>query len=263
MMHELHFRCMDTEVGFWLWSRAPEAPLALEAGRRTFQACEAELSRFDPRSGLSQLNRRAGQGFQPVSPLLFELVQLALEQAGHTEGLFDPTVLGAMGRAGYPSPGSFAERPDYRRVQLGDGTVRLPAGLGLDLGGIAKGWTVDRVACDLSRWGPALVDAGGDLRALGLAWPIAVQDPFHPERDLFRLDLRDRAAATSSVGKRGRHLIDPRTGRPAETDVHTSVVLAETAVKAEVAAKVSLVLGQREGRAHLDRNRLKGWLLAS
>ena len=66
-------------------------------------------------------------------------------------------------------------------------SVSLPADLALDFGGIAKGWTVDHVALALAPLGPVLVDAGGDLRVIGAvdgeAWPIAVQDPFEPERD--------------------------------------------------------------------------------
>lgn len=249
MMHELRFPAMDTEVGLWLWSRSPLASAALEAGREMVLEYARELSRFLPDSELGRLNRAAGHGPQPVSETLHEVVRLALEHAGQSQGLFDPTVLGNV--------------IDYRRVRLGNDTIELEEGMALDLGGFAKGFIADRVAEELSPVGPVLVDAGGDLRALGLAWPIGVQDPLHPERNLAQLELRDGAAATSSVVKRGRHLIDPRTGAPMSSDVHTAVVVAPTAVQAETAAKVSLLLGREAGGRYLARQGLKGWLLSA
>lgn len=247
MMHELRFPAMDTEVGLWLWSRSPWASAALAAGREMVLGYARELSRFLPDSELGRLNRAAGQGPRPVSETLLEVVRQALEHARQSQGLFDPTVLG--------------EVVDYRLVRLGNGTIELPEGMGLDLGGIAKGFIADRVAEELSPVGPVLVDAGGDLRALGLEWPIGVQDPLHPERNLTEVKLRDAAAATSSIVKRGRHLIDPRTGAPSHSDVHTAVVIAPTAVQAETAAKVALLLGREAGGRYLARRGLKGWLL--
>lgn len=247
MMHQLRFGSMDTEVGLWLVSRAPGASAALTAARHVIEEYARALSRFRPDSELSRLNAAAGRGPQAVSPMLYEVVRVALEQARGSRGLFDPTVRGRV--------------VGFRRVTLGDGTVALPSGAELDLGGIAKGYLADRVAEQLARVGPALVDAGGDMRALGQDWPVGVRNPLSPERQLAVLRLRDQAAATSSVTKRGRHLIDPRTGQPSESDVHTAVVVAPTAVEAETAAKAALLLGRREGGRYLAERGLEGWLL--
>lgn len=285
MLHEHRFRAMNTEVGAWLWSGSLLAPAWLAEVETFFHRVEAELSRFRPGSALSRLNRAAGCGPQPVPPTLLAVLQLALQAAAASNGLFDPTVLPALQRAGYDrsfeeiaaaeqdgSPRSALPVIGWQRVLLDveAGTVALPAGMGLDLGGIAKGWVVDRAAEWLGQWGPALVDAGGDMRCVGTVdgqpWPIAVQDPFQPDRDLGILALAKGAVATSSVGgrrwRRGavvlHHLIDPRTGAPSQSDLHTVTVMAPTAVEAEVVAKVALLLGSTAAGSYVERQGCRG-----
>ncbi|MEF3274031.1 MAG: FAD:protein FMN transferase, partial [Chloroflexus sp.] len=139
-------------------------------------------------------------------------------------------------------------------------TIALPAGVRLDLGGSAKGWTAALVARQVGRRFPTLVDAGGDIaisgpRHDGSPWPIEVADPFRPEQGLDLLLVRRGAVATSGIDYRrwqrhGRwmhHLIDPRTGAPAETDLIAVTVIAPTLPMAEIAAKVVLLLGQEKG----------------
>src|SRR5207253_7452720 len=104
-----------------------------------------------------------------------------------------------------------------------------------------------------------LVNAGGDLRARGRAedgpWLAGVQDPFHPERDLTVLPVQDAAVATSSAVRRRwqmgagqrHHLIDPRTGTSAASDVAAATVVAPDAVRADVLAKVALIAGRDAG----------------
>jgi thiamine biosynthesis lipoprotein len=151
-------------------------------------------------------------------------------------------------------------------------SVDLPGDLAVDLGGIAKGWAVDHVALALAPLGPVLVDAGGDLRVVGTVdgepWPIGVQEPFTPERDRAVARLRCGALATSSIGgrrwQRGdrmlHHVIDPRTGTSADTDLHAGTVHARDAVTADVAAKVVLVLGSIAGTAYLRKRGLPALL---
>jgi thiamine biosynthesis lipoprotein len=126
----------------------------------------------------------------------------------------------------------------------------------LDLGGLAKGWTVDlaaqaAVACGLP-W--ALVNAGGDLRIAGAApaegIAIAIEDPEATSRDTFdELILTSGALATSCVTRRAwgpelHHLIDPRTGAPADTGVLQATVWAPRCVDAEIGSKVALLEGE-------------------
>lgn len=297
-LYEHHFRAMNTDVAAWLWTDTPLADPWLLEVQRCFAASEAELSRFRVTSGLSRLNAAAGQGPQRVSPTLQHVLGRALAAARDANGVFDPTVLTALQRAGYdrsfellvaqeslpPAAAScngkhtlsnHGDEPavpssGWQQVTLDpiDGTVTLPAGLGLDLGGIAKGWTVDQATERLGVHGAALVDAGGDIRVSdapgGKPWPVAIADPFDASHDLGVLHLAAGAVATSTVGRRhwqhdGRpmhHLIDPRRGEPCQSDLHTVTVLAPTAVQAEVAAKVALILGKQDGQAYLER---QGW----
>jgi len=292
-MVERRFRAMNTEIAAWVWSASPQAAGGLAGLEDRFSQVEAELSRFRPNSGLSRLNAAAGAGPQKVSPLLMAVLQRALAAAARSDGIYDPTILQAIRAAGYdrsfeqlagapsagpettPAAGASGRRGDWRSVQLNRqaGAVTLPAGMGIDLGGIGKGWTVDRAAETAGAWGAALVDAGGDIRATaapgGEPWPIGVQDPFNPSADRLVLALGEGAVATSSIGRRRwqrngqemHHLIDPRTGAPSRSDLHTATVLAPTAEEAEIAAKVALILGRREGRMYLEKQRLSAILI--
>ncbi|MCC7369236.1 MAG: FAD:protein FMN transferase [Chloroflexi bacterium] len=171
-----------------------------------------------------------------------------------------------------PSPQWRASR-DWQSVRTaGFGRqVWLPAGLRLDLAGVAKGWTADRLADLLALGGPCLVDVGGDLAARGRpsgqdGWVVAVASPHDPDADLALVSLRDAGIATSGTdyrrwthhGRSQHHLIDPRTGRPAQTDVVSVTVIAPTTTEADVEAKAALLLGVGGGLARLRAQDLAG-----
>lgn len=293
VLAEHRFRAMNTGVAAWLWAEPGPADIWLPEVESFFGEVEAELSRFRPDSGLSRLNAAAGQGPQSVSPMLAEVLQMALEERERSQGIFDPTILPALRAAGYDRSfemlgvagsrlqlGPFNLQPatcNLQRVGIDfdhlHKTVELPEGVQIDLGGIAKGWTVDRAAEMLGAWGAALVDAGGDIRATGAPggkpWPLAVEDPFHPDEDLAVTLLAKGAIATSSVlrrnwqlgGRQMHHLIDPRTGRPSESELVSVSVLASTTARAEVAAKVALILGRNQGRTFIERAGLDALLV--
>jgi FAD:protein FMN transferase len=296
MLYEHHFRAMNTGVGVWVWSTDAERVPMIRAGMRWaedfFTAVEAELSRFRSTSALSQVNRDAGRGPQVVSRMFWTVLVAALDAAHESGGIYDPTVLHSLERAGYDrsfeaiEASGDTEETDvppvrtfgsWRRLRMDDGarSVDLPGDLALDLGGIAKGWTVDHVALALAPLGAVLVDAGGDLRVVGTVdgepWPIGVQDPFTPERDRAFVRLRGGALATSSIGgrrwQRGNrmlhHVIDPRTGTSADSNLHSVTVHASDAMTADVAAKVVLVLGSEAGTAYLVQRGLSALLTAT
>ena len=159
--------------------------------------------------------------------------------------------------------------PDWRSIRWDrkSSRIRFPDGTHLDFGGIAKGWAADKTCAALRRYGPALVDAGGDIsasgpRADGSPWPVGVANPFLADEILFTLALVKGGVATSGRdyrkwivdGRLRHHIIDPRTGEPAETDVVTATVIAPDARRAEAAAKTALILGSNAGVEWLNRH---------
>jgi len=278
-MMKLEFRAMGSRMLAAVEADSAAAQRALQRVPVWFEAWEQALSRFRPDSELSQLNRRTGQPVA-VSQTLWDVFQAARQAERFTGGLVTPTILDALTAAGYDRsfeliapPGSalawsLAGVPEPAGVIGWDEATRtlvLPPSVHLDLGGIAKGWAAARAAARLSRYGACLVDAGGDIavgrrRPGGEPWPVGVNDPFRPGTNLEVLELQHRGVATSGKdyhrwlrdGVWVHHIIDPRTGLPAMTDILTATVVAPTAVEAEAAAKAVLILGSREGMDWLD-----------
>ncbi len=280
-MQRHSFFAMSTEIELLADAPAGAAVGALFAqAEALFHHYEATLSRFSEQSELAALNRAAGRSFA-ASPLLFAAVTAALRAAERTGGLFEPAVLDALRAAGYDrtfailpytTPRTPARPPRpvagaFRGIVLNPAgrTITLPAGLHLDLGGIGKGLAVDAALELLRPLGNALVNAGGDLRAVGSCeggdWLVGVQNPFDAEHDIATAAVRDAALATSSVMRRRwrrggvehHHLIDPRSGASAATDLAAATVLAPSAAEADVLAKVALLLGREAGRVFAER----------
>jgi thiamine biosynthesis lipoprotein len=278
---------MNTRVQVQLYADGDDR--ALEEVQRMFDKAERALTRFDPSSELSQLNRVAGRPCR-VGSLLFDALEMAVWAAQATQGLFDPTLLHVMEAIGYdrsferieqdqpmaaalPRPHplpirlSQPRRKRYEDIVLNRmrREITLPADVRIDLGGIGKGWTVDRAADWLAYRGAFMINAGGDLYAYGAppgqeGWSIGIVDPWQPDQDILRVRVHQRAVATSTTSRRrwqrgGRqmhHLIDPRSGQPAETDVISATVIAHRVALAEVYAKTALILGAEAGRRWLD-----------
>lgn len=273
-------RAMGTRVALVL--PADHAHQAARAGAVVAE-WERALSRFRPDSDVSRVNReREGR----VGPLTARAVEAALVAAWWTGGLYDPGLGAQVAGAGYDRPFSElpSEVPDdgvraapggaWRDVRLTGDRLRLPPGLDLDLGGIAKGLVVDAVAGMLraERVPAGLVSAGGDLAVWGRppdgrCWPVVLEEV--PARPV--LPLRRGALATSSVtrrrwrggGEERHHVIDPRTGASARTDLRAVSVAADRCGDAEAAATAALVLGAAEGSAWLAGHGLHGVLVTA
>jgi FAD:protein FMN transferase len=278
LLQSVSFRAMGCKMALWLIDSDSEAAAPhLAAAHAFIEAAEAQLSRFRPESELSRLNARSDQAVV-LSRLLWHVIATALEGARRTDGLYDPTILDALEAAGYdrsftsmhetqtPSQPVSSPRAGWPDIQLSHEAVTLPPGLRLDLGGVAKAWTAERVADQLAQRGPCLVDAGGDIAARGgppglTGWPIGVADPRRPDADLALLFIQGRGVATSGVdyrhwqcgGRSQHHIIDPRTRRPAETDLLSATIVAADATEANLHALVAVLLGAREGLAYLSR----------
>jgi thiamine biosynthesis lipoprotein len=261
------FRSMGTFVTLIADRRS--GPGAFDRAVRAVELAFAEedlrFSRFRGDSELTSVNSRAGR-WTKVSPSFAALLAYSLDAAARSDGLFDPTVLPSLIAAGYDrdfdeliAGARDALHPSepcgrWREIDLDGDLVRLPPGVGLDFGGIAKGWTVDLAAQSAVRQGLswAIVNAGGDLRIAGSppadGLEIGIDDPDLPGVELTRVRVQRGALATSSVTARAwgpglHHLIDPRTGKPADTGVLQVTVWAETCSEAEIHSKWALLTG--------------------
>jgi thiamine biosynthesis lipoprotein len=270
-MHATHaFRAMGTAVTVLGPVGDPAFALAARRVARRFLDEERRFSRFRGDSELSRVNARAGAP-TPISGAFAAVVRRALEAAAATHGRFDPTVHDALVAAGYDrdfddllAGARAALHPAvpcgrWAEAEVDDRTLTLPAGIHLDLGGIAKGWTADRAAEDALAAGLpwVVVNAGGDLRIAGAApiLEISVEDPADPDLEIGRLRLSGGGLATSSVAKRSwapgiHHVIDPSTGRPADTTIMQATVWAQDATTAEVLATDALLLGADAARRY-------------
>jgi thiamine biosynthesis lipoprotein len=240
---------------------------ALQQGQTWTLRMHDRLTRFEPNSELSRLNASGGRWLR-LSPELEALLRESLRAFELSDGLVNVAVLPALLAAGYtrdfaagPTASTAAPRirPLPEVLDMRQGEARLAAGAAIDLGGIAKGWLADRLAQDLGE--NVLVNLCGDLYAsgggtTGEGWPVGFGDK--------TLLLKDMGAATSGTTKRawagGHHLIDPRTGLPARTDLSEVSVLAVTAADAEIYAKVALLLGASAAPKWLA-SRSQGWSL--
>jgi FAD:protein FMN transferase len=274
------FGAMGTRVRVLTDAAAGDA--AAKQVERLFARWEERLSRFRPDSELSRLNARSGRPMV-VSDLMLEVLSAALRAARATSGLYDPTLLRAIEQLGYdrsferigpvvpPPSGPIAPGGGWRRVRVDHGarTVTVPAGVGIDLGGIAKGMAVDAAIERLRALGvgSAMVSAGGDLRVLGTppgerSWRVEIPGP----AGQVTVPLTHGSLATSGIGRRrwrqGRaerhHVLDPRSARPARTGLWSVSVAAATCAQAEVAAKTAFILGVGPGAEFLASKRLAG-----
>lgn len=243
-----------------------------------FENWEQTLSRFRADSELNLLNQQAGSVVH-MSSELWDVMQAAMEAWHDSDGLVTPAVLPALEHAGYvrtfeqldevlPSDESVLPvRESIQEILLdaNDHTILLPQGMKLDFGGVAKGWAAHQAMQRMSDLGPVLVDAGGDIAISdslgdGTPWPIGVNDPFNRGAQIERLYVHQGGVATSGrdhrrwqqSGEWRHHIIDPRAGLPAVTDLLSVTVIAETVMAAEMAAKVVLILGSEAGLDWLD-----------
>lgn len=255
----------------------PAAADAAMAALELIDRLEAQMTVFRDDSEIARLNRVASAQPVEVEPRLFDLLRRAVELHRQTEGALDITsgpltkVWGFYRRQGaLPTDHDFADarqRVGSQWIELDETarTVRfLQPGMELNLGAIGKGHALDRAAegllaagIDDFLWhaGNSSVLARG-CGAGGQGWKVDVRHPLRPERPIAEIRLRDRALGTSGAGTqffrhRGRrygHILDPRTGQPAD-GVYSATVLAENAADADALATALYVLGPERAAA--------------
>lgn len=271
------FRAMGCNMSIQLDADEADAHL-LDAVPGWFEEWEQSLSRFRDDSELSQVNRNPGE-WQHVSDVFWQVFQLSHDMYIFSGGLVTPAVLPSLENAGYqfsfepgkPFSGSSVHLSSSGVPDMGDieyradrQEIKLPEGMRLDFGGIAKGWSAHQTMLKLKEFGPVLVNAGGDIsisspRLNGQPWKVGIIDPLEPERDIVHLSLTAGGLATSGKDYRAwrqngifrHHIIDPRSGEPAMTDILTSSVFAATVMEAEAAAKVLFIRGVEDEESWL------------
>jgi thiamine biosynthesis lipoprotein len=259
-----------------------EAHAAIERAIEAMRGVDDTMSRFKPASDVGRANRRASHAPVAVCEATMEVLRESLWWAAESGGRFDPCLGGAVGLWDIPSrrrpPAAddiarVANRQLFRRLELsrhaGSPAVRFhDAGAQLDLGGIAKGFAVDRAVGALRAHGVehALVGAGGDLYALGRSpagepWRVGIQSPDNPGALAGALSLEDAAVATSGDyqqyfeygARRYHHLLDPVTGEPRQSPDRSISVVAATCMAADAGATCAFGMEAAEAERILAR----------
>jgi FAD:protein FMN transferase len=245
--------------------------LSLSAGRAALERCEqrvrdaeARFTRFLRDSELARFNASDGR-YMPVSEEMFAMLEAALWAFEESAGLVNAAILPALVSSGYDRPFrqgltepavvdavSVPRLPDILILDAATRSAALAPGAALDLGGIAKGALADLLIAELGD--DAVCNLGGDVRVRGAG----------PEGDGWHIGLCDRSAVaitdgavcTSGTTRRRwgqsmHHLIDPRTGMPAVTDLAEVSVVTDSALRGEVYAKCAMLLGAAAGAAFL------------
>jgi thiamine biosynthesis lipoprotein len=285
---KVSFRSMASDIRFWVVDPGPDAGERTEQAQQVVEQVATTCTRFDPTSDLMRANAAGGR-WTVVARECFDALAAAQEAHRVTGGLFDPRVLRVLASYGYDTSLPFETRrldlpaapaKVTRRRGFGSRTWRpkldadrLAVRVGrepVDLGGIGKGLAVRWAAEILRDAGKAvLVEAGGDLMAIGSGtdgkgWMIAVENPVGGDEPTAVLRVHDRAVATSSTrirswtvgGTEVHHIIDPRTGRPAEADLASVTVVDEDPAMSEVWSKSLFVTGRAGIRAAADERDL-------
>lgn len=290
MQLDYTFHAMGSDVRLLLGPRlrrtAPSPLDAADRERAFVLEFARRLSRFVPASELSMLNRDQ-RASVPATALLRAAARAGLWSAERSNGLVDPTLVGALENAGYAvsrdgaapaslraalrtAPARRSARPDprsrWREIVVDDvaGTIVRPPGVLLDTGGIGKGLCADAVACRLAGYARFLIDCGGDIAVGGLGaqlepYLIDVEHPLTGET-IERIRLDRGGVATSGLNVRiwqrsdgtfAHHLLDPSTGEPAWTGLIGVTALGGSALEAETLSKLALLGGPDVARLTL------------
>lgn len=254
---------------------------------------EKRCSRFLPGSELSRFNRSAGARLD-ITPEFRDALLAAQRMADWTGGLFNPFILPALQRAGYDHSLLPAHEHDAsddhstRRLvaaselEIGDHWARIPYGSAIDLGGCGKGYIGDHLAAlaanhpDGGRLAGFWFAIGGDVITQGVdeagqPWTVYLQPDPKADRRIGEVTVPGEgsyAVATSTTayrrGQKGgqawHHIIDPRSGRPADTDVSLATVCGRSLLEADVLASCAIIVGSAEVAAFLRDHEVRDGL---
>ena len=243
------------------------------------------FSSYDPNSELSFVNQKAFHNEVPLSNELHYVIERAISYGTQSNGLFDPTILPLIRLWSVTKSKDFTiptqkeisevlNVVNYQNIILKEKKIRfLKQGMALGLGGISKGYIIDKGIEYLKKEGVsnALLNIGGDMYALGskgrgIKWNIGIQNPRVNKisaKYIGTLSLENVAVATSGdyeryqkdkAGKRYHHILNPKTGYPSNNSISVTV-LAPTAMEADVMATILFILGPDKGLSFLQNHK--------
>ncbi len=259
----LDFFCMDTYMSLRAWGADWDT---LQGAKKEAEGLEALLSVTDEQSEIARLNET---GRETLSPETAAVLARALELCRETEGALDVSVYPIVRVWGFTTGqyrvperselDALLEKVDYTKIELEGQDAALPAGMALDLGGIAKGWAGDRMAEALRASGvqSALLDLGGNIQTVGRKpdgslWRIAVKDPAGTGT-LGVLSVADSAVVTSGgyerffTGEDGAvywHIMDPETGSSARSGLISVTVTGPEGARCDALSTALFVMGE-------------------
>ena len=269
---------MGTNIDVELWhDDAAKGDAAIDAVMDEMRRIDALMSHYKPQSELSQINARAFKEPVVVDQELFDLIKTSLHFSEITEGAFDITYASVGYLYDYrkhvkPTEAQIQEAlpsVNFHNLLLDEKThsVRFEhEGMRIDLGGIAKGYAVDRGIAILQARGVqhAVVTAGGDTRIIGdrfgRPWIVGIRHPDDKNKVITRIPLIDTAMSTSGDyerffdenGVRYHHIIDPKTGHSA-SKVRSATILGPTAMQTDGLSKTAFVLGPDKALEIIER----------
>lgn len=247
---------------------------AMDDAFREIKRIEGLFSKYDEASEISRINRLAGERELIIAREVFDVIEHSLYYSKLSDGAFDITVAPLMDIWRFDQSDPFIpdditienalEYIGYEKVVMNKENLSvhfLDSRVKIDLGGIVKGYAVDRAKEVLRSGGlsNALINIGGNIYAMGSppnrrAWQVGIQDPRDRDKLVHKLDLKDGAVSTSGDyekffivnGKRYFHILDPRTGRPVQGAISVTV-LADSAEEADALSTAAFVMGIKRG----------------
>jgi len=268
---------MGTRCAVELWSDdKAKGEAAITSVFDDMKRIDRLMSTWKENTEISKVNREGGTHPVKISRELFKLLQVSVEYSELTRGAFDIT----YASVGYLYDFKKGVHPDqkaidqalpginWRHMVLDEKKTTVfftRPGMRIDLGGIAKGYSVDRGIEILQKQGitRAMVNAGGDTRIIGdrfgKPWVVGVRDPDHEGKVFLRLPLTDTAFSTSGDyeryfdenGKRFHHIIDPKTGDSARK-CRSVTIISGNATRTDALTKSVFIMGPEEGIAFID-----------
>ena len=253
---------MDTVMDLKIYSENDEA---LSEAKAEIQRIDALFDRGNENSDIYRINKNKSAD---VSAETAEVIRAALSISERTDGAFDITVAPVMDLWGFygnefnvPSDSelqSALEDVGYEKIQLDGTNISIPENTSIDLGGIGKGYTSDRIADLLKNRGvkSAIISLGGNVHAIGKRndgseWTVGITDPHNKSQLIGKLKISDKAVITSGAYQRYfeqegityHHIIDPTTGKSADSGLASVTVITDSGMTADGLSTALFVMG--------------------